>query len=294
MEQYEKVEKIGEGAYGVVYKALDKMTNKTIALKKIPLDQGDMGVPSTAIREISLLKEMNHENIVRLYDVVHTEKNLYMVFEYLELDLKKYMESSPEFSKDPSLVKKFVYQILRGITYCHSRRILHRDLKPQNLLIDPTKNTVKLADFGLARAFAIPVNTFTHEVVTLYYRAPEILLGCQQYFTPVDVWAIGCIFAEMATRKVLFHGESEIDQLFKIFNVMGTPTEDTWPGVSSLRDFKSTFPKWQAKDLETMVPNLDKSGLDLLRKMLYMDPNKRITAKDALNHEYFKDIESVP
>ncbi|CAH1420065.1 unnamed protein product [Lactuca virosa] len=291
MEQYEKIEKIGEGTYGVVYKALDKMTNKTIALKKIPLEKPDEGVPSTAIREISLLKEMNHENIVRLYDVVHTEKSLYMVFEYLDLDLMKHMESCPEFSKD--LVKMFVYQILSGLAYCHSRRILHRDLKPQNLLIDLSKNVVKLADFGLARAFAVPVTTLTHEVVTLWYRAPELLLGCEQYSTPLDVWAVGCIFAEMVTRLPLFRGDSEIDQLFKIFKIMGTPTEFTWPGVASLPDFKSTFPKWQPKDLATVVPNLDKSGLDLLRKMLYMDPNKRISAKAALEHEYFKDIKSV-
>lgn len=294
MEQYEKVEKIGEGTYGVVYKGLDKKTNETIALKKIPMEKDDEGVPSTAIREISLLKEMNHENIVRLYDVVHTEKSLYLVFEYLDLDLMKHMESCPEFSKDPHLVKKFLYQILSGIAYCHSHRVLHRDLKPQNLLIDLKNNTVKLADFGLARAFVIPVNTFTHEVVTLWYRSPEILLGCHQYSTPVDVWAIGCIFAEMATRKTLFPGDSEIDQLFKIFKIMGTPNEDTWPGVSSLPDFKSTFPQWQAKDLATMVPNLGYLGLDLLRKMLRMDPNRRITAKAALEHDYFKDIGPVP
>ncbi|KAI3693373.1 hypothetical protein L6452_33208 [Arctium lappa] len=294
MDQYEKVEKIGEGTYGVVYKARDRITNETIALKKIRLEQEDEGVPSTAIREISLLKEMQHENIVRLHDVVHSDKRLYLVFEYLDLDLKKHMDSCPEFSKDPRLVKMFLYQILRGIAYCHSHRVLHRDLKPQNLLIDHRTNALKLADFGLARAFGIPVRTFTHEVVTLWYRAPEILLGSHQYSTPVDVWSIGCIFAEMVNRSPLFPGDSEIDELFKIFKIMGTPKEDTWPGVTSLPDFKSTFPKWQAKDLATMVPNLDKPGLDLLHKMLSLDPSRRITARAALEHEYFKDIGSVP
>ncbi|KAL4567084.1 hypothetical protein LXL04_022656 [Taraxacum kok-saghyz] len=288
--QYEKIEKIGEGTYGVVYKALDKLTNKTIALKKIPLENPDEGVPSTAIREISLLKEMNHENIVRLYDVVHTEENLYLVFEFLDLDLLKHMDTCPEFSKDPHLVKMFLHQILTGISHCHSHRILHRDLKPPNLLIDLSTNTIKLADFGLARAFSVPLTTLTHEVVTLWYRAPEVLLGCEQYSTPLDVWAIGCIFAEMVTRQPLFNGDSEIDQLLKIFKIMGTPTEDTWPGVTSLRDFKASFPKWQPKDLATMVPDLDESGLDLLRKMLYMDPMRRISAKSALQHDYFKDI----
>ncbi|KZV42016.1 cell division control 2 isoform 1 [Dorcoceras hygrometricum] len=288
--QYEKVEKIGEGTYGVVYKARDRVTNETIALKKIRLEQEDEGVPSTAIREISLLKEMQHANIVRLKDVVHSEKRLYLVFEYLDLDLKKHMDSCPEFFQNPHLVKRFLYQILRGICYCHSHRVLHRDLKPQNLLIDRSTNSLKLADFGLARAFGIPVRTLTHEVVTLWYRAPEVLLGSRFYSTPVDIWSVGCIFAEMANQKPLFPGDSEIDELFQIFRVMGTPNEDVWPGVTSLPDFKFTFPKWPAKDLATVVKNLDASGIDLLHKMLRYDPSKRITAKIALEHEYFKDV----
>ncbi|GJX72164.1 cell division control protein 2 homolog A isoform X1 [Tanacetum coccineum] len=327
MDQYEKVEKIGEGTYGVVYKARDKVTNETIALKKIRLEQEDEGVPSTAIREISLLKEMQHGNIdgiliLRMFgfpelglkissisfqptfpalscmpmlqDVVHSDKRLYLVFEYLDLDLKKHMDSCPEFSKDPRLVKMFLYQILRGIAYCHSHRVLHRDLKPQNLLIDRRTNALKLADFGLARAFGIPVRTFTHEVVTLWYRAPEILLGSRHYSTPVDVWSVGCIFAEMVNQRPLFPGDSEIDELFKIFRIMGTPTEDTWPGVTTLPDFKSAFPKWSSKDLASVVPNLEKTGLDLLRKMLCLDPSRRVTARAALEHEYFKDIGFVP
>ncbi|CAL9111312.1 unnamed protein product [Musa acuminata var. zebrina] len=291
--QYEKVEKIGEGTYGVVYKARDRLTNETIALKKIRLENEDEGVPSTAIREISLLKEMQHNNIVRLQDVVHSEKRIYLVFEYLDLDLKKHMDSCPELVKDPRLVKTYLYQILRGIAYCHSHRVLHRDLKPQNLLIDRQTNVLKLADFGLARAFGIPVRTFTHEVVTLWYRAPEILLGSRHYSTPVDVWSIGCIFAEMVNQRPLFPGDSEIDELFKIFRVLGTPNEETWPGVTSLPDFKSAFPKWLPKDLATAVPNLEVTGIDLLSKMLRLDPSKRVTARQALEHEYFKDFRLV-
>ncbi|XP_030521672.1 cell division control protein 2 homolog [Rhodamnia argentea] len=294
MEQYEKIEKIGEGTYGVVYKALDRLTNKTIALKKIRLEQEDEGVPSTAIREISLLKEMQHGNIVKLQDVVHSERRLYLVFEYLDLDLKKHMDSCPEFSKDTRTIKMFLYQILRGISYCHSHRVLHRDLKPQNLLLDRRTNSLKLADFGLARAFGIPVRTFTHEVVTLWYRAPEILLGSRHYSTPVDMWSVGCIFAEMVNRRPLFPGDSEIDELFKIFRIMGTPNEDSWPGVTSLPDFRSTFPKWAPQDLKTVTPNLDPAGVDILSKMLCMDPRRRITAKVALEHEYFKDVGVIP
>ncbi|KAM0880608.1 hypothetical protein ACQ4PT_033449 [Festuca glaucescens] len=288
--QYEKVEKIGEGTYGVVYKAKDRYTNETIALKKIRLEQEDEGVPSTAIREISLLKEMQHRNIVRLQDVVHNEKCIYLVFEYLDLDLKKHMDSSPDF-KNHHIVKSFLYQILRGIAYCHSHRVLHRDLKPQNLLIDRRTNSLKLADFGLARAFGIPVRTFTHEVVTLWYRAPEILLGARQYSTPVDVWSVGCIFAEMVNQKPLFPGDSEIDELFKIFRIMGTPNEETWPGVASLPDYKSAFPKWPSVDLATVVPTLEPLGIDLLSKMLCLDPSRRINARTALEHEYFKDLD---
>ncbi|XP_022853400.1 cell division control protein 2 homolog [Olea europaea var. sylvestris] len=238
---------------------------------------------------------MEHANIVRLQDVVYTEgKSLYLVFEYLDLDLMKYIETRPEFSTDPRLVKTFLHQILRGVVYCHSHRILHRDLKPQNLLINRSTNTVKLADFGLARAFNIPVWTVTPKTMTPWYRAPELLLGSQQYSTPVDVWSVGCIFAEMVNRKPLFPGMSEIDIIFKVFRVLGTPDEDTWPGVASLSDFNTTFPKWPPKDLATEVPNLDAAGLDLLGKMLCLDPRKRITAKSALEHEYFKDIEPIP
>ncbi|CAM8892919.1 unnamed protein product [Rhodiola kirilowii] len=290
MDQYEKVEKIGEGTYGVVYKVCDRVTNETNAVKKIRLEQEDEGVPSTAIREISLLKELQHGNIVRLQDVRHKEKRLYLVFEYMDLDLKKHMDSCPEFSKDHRVIKMFLHQILCGIAYCHSHRILHRDLKPQNLLLDRRTNVLKLADFGLARAFGIPIRTFTHEVVTLWYRAPEILLGSRHYSTPVDVWSVGCIFAEMVNQCPLFPGDSEIDELFKIFRVLGTPNEETWPGVNSLPDYKSAFPKWPAKDLGTVVPNLDPAGLDLLSKMLCYDPRKRVTARSALEHEYFKDI----
>uniref|UniRef100_A0A8B9RLL7 Cyclin-dependent kinase 1 n=1 Tax=Astyanax mexicanus TaxID=7994 RepID=A0A8B9RLL7_ASTMX len=218
MEDYMKIEKIGEGTYGVVYKGRHKSTGQVVALKKIRLESEEEGVPSTAVREISLLKELQHPNVVRLLDVLMQESKLYLVFEFLSMDLKKYLDSIPSGQyMDPMLVDLINLCVSScGILFCHCRRVLHRDLKPQNLLID-NKGVIKLADFGLARAFGVPVRVYTHEVVTLWYRAPEVLLGASRYSTPVDVWSIGTIFAELATKKPLFHGDSEIDQLFRIF-----------------------------------------------------------------------------
>ncbi|KDD74294.1 protein kinase [Helicosporidium sp. ATCC 50920] len=254
------------------------------------LEQEEEGVPSTAIREISLLKELKHENIVRLYDVVHEEKKLYLVFEYLDLDLKKHMDGHPRLYEDMRLVKNYVYQMLQGIAFCHSHRILHRDLKPQNLLIDRATNTLKLADFGLARAFGVPVRAYTHEVITLWYRAPEILLGSKHYSTPVDLWSIGCIFAEMVNQRPLFPGDSEIDQLYKVFQVLGTPNEQTWPGVSQLPDYKDIFPQWRPRSVASIVPSLDPDGVELLARMLCYVPAQRLSARAALQHRWFDDV----
>ncbi|XP_046404237.1 cyclin-dependent kinase 2-like isoform X3 [Ischnura elegans] len=246
------------------------------------------GVPSTAIREISLLKELKHPNVVCLLDVVHADKKLYLVFEFLTQDLKKFLDSSKDLLP-PELVKSYLWQLFKGITYCHAHRILHRDLKPQNLLID-SEGSIKLADFGLARAFGVPVRTYTHEVVTLWYRAPEILLGTKFYSTSVDVWSIGCIFAEMLTRRALFPGDSEIDQLFRIFRTLGTPDESIWPGVSQLPDYKSMFPRWEPQNISKVIPNLDQDAKDLFLKLLTYDPHKRITAKAAMSHPYFGNV----
>ncbi|XP_058284816.1 cyclin-dependent kinase 3 isoform X4 [Hylobates moloch] len=293
MDVFQKVEKIGEGTYGVVYKAKNRETGQLVALKKIRLDLEMEGVPSTAIREISLLKELKHPNIVQLLDVVHNERKLYLVFEFLSQDLKKYMDSTPGSELPLHLIKSYLFQLLQGVSFCHSHRVIHRDLKPQNLLINEL-GAIKLADFGLARAFGVPLRTYTHEVVTLWYRAPEILLGSKFYTTAVDIWSIGCIFAEMVTRKALFPGDSEIDQLFRIFRMLGTPSEDTWPGVTQLPDYKGSFPKWTRKGLEEIVPNLEPEGRDLLMQLLQYDPCQRITAKTALAHPYFSTPEPSP
>ncbi|KAH9475262.1 Cyclin-dependent kinase catalytic subunit [Psilocybe cubensis] len=294
MDRYQKIEKVG--TYGVVYKAKDTSNGSVVALKKIRLEAEDEGVPSTAIREISLLKELKDENIVRLLDIVHADQKLYLVFEFLDVDLKRYIETGNQNRTPISLqiVKKFTHQLNSGLLYCHSHRILHRDLKPQNLLIDARDN-LKLADFGLARAFGIPMRTYTHEVVTLWYRAPEVLLGSRHYSTAIDMWSVGCIFAEMAMQgSPLFPGDSEIDQIFKIFRILGTPNEDVWPGVSQLPDYKATFPQWSRQDLARIVPTLDEHGLDILKRTLTYDSAKRISAKRALVHPYFADYKPMP
>jgi serine/threonine protein kinase len=285
LDKYEKLQKIGEGTYGVVYKAKNLETGQFIALKKIRLENEDEGIPSTAIREISILKEMIHPTIVSLLDVVNYDNKLYLVFEFLDQDLKKYMDTVSSVS--PPLVQSYTKQLLQGLAYCHQRRIVHRDLKPQNLLIDK-KGSLKIADFGLARAFCVPVRQYTHEVVTLWYRAPEILLGSPTYSIPVDMWSVGCIFAELLSKKPIFPGDSEIDQLFKIFRQMGTPTEDIWQGCTSLPDYKPSFPKWKKQDFEKKdFENTPSAAIDLLEKMLAYEPAKRISAREALKHPYF-------
>lgn len=287
MEQYEKLEKVGEGTYGVVYKAQDG-EGSIVALKTIRLEAEDEGIPSTAIREISLLKELQHPNIVRLCDVIHTERKLTLVFEFLDQDLKKLLDGQ-ESGLDATTTKSFLYQLLRGIAYCHQHRVLHRDLKPQNLLIN-REGALKLADFGLARAFGIPVRSYTHEVVTLWYRAPDVLMGSRKYSTPVDIWSVGCIFAEMVNGRPLFPGNTDQDQLQKIFKVLGTPNETMWPSCIELPDWKPDYPVFPAVEWNTVVPNLDAYGVDLLTLMLKYDPNQRVNGKVAMDSEYFRDI----
>ena len=289
LDKYTKIDKVGEGTYGVVYKCQNKQTGQYVALKKIRLENEEEGIPSTAIREISILKQMNHMGIVKLIETINGEKKLYLIFEFLDYDLKKFLDEKGA-PLPMNLVKSYLYQITAALRYCHSKRILHRDLKPQNLLIDKN-GIIKLADFGLARAFGVPIKTLTHEVLTLWYRAPEILLGQKEYSTPVDIWSLGLIFFEMAHRKPLFAGDCEIDQIFKIFQMYGTPNEKTWPGITKLPEYKLTFPQFHERGLAVYNEFIDDVGLDLLGKMIQLDPAKRISAKRALEHPFFDDLD---
>ena len=285
-------------AAGLVYKARNRHTNELVALKKIRLESLDEGTPSTAVREISILRQLVHPNIVRLHDVIHTESSLTLIFEYLDQDLKNYLDACGDRGIDDYTIKSFLFQLLQGIAHCHKHRVLHRDLKPQNLLIN-MDGELKLADFGLARGYGIPVKKYTHEVVTLWYRPPDVLMGSTRYNSTVDIWGVGCIFAEMCTGRPLFCGNSDSDQLLKIFKVLGTPSVTDWPGVTELPEYVNKYgregglPAYPGKKLHVSVPRMSRLGLDLLERMLQCDPLKRIGARDAMNHPYFADLKGA-
>ncbi|AMD22567.1 HHL203Wp [Eremothecium sinecaudum] len=294
--QFKQLEKLGNGTYATVYKGLNRTTGQYVALKEVKLDSEE-GTPSTAIREISLMKELKHENIVRLYDVIHTENKLTLVFEYMDNDLKKFMDSRVDREMpralELSLVKFFQWQLVRGVAFCHDNKILHRDLKPQNLLIN-NKGQLKLGDFGLARAFGIPVNTFSSEVVTLWYRAPDVLMGSRTYCTSIDIWSCGCILAEMIMGKALFPGTNDEEQLKLIFELMGTPDEQSWPGVSQLPKYNPQITSYPSKPLQQLLQSntkevIDDQVVDLARNLLHLNPEMRLGAQQALNHPWFDE-----
>lgn len=218
-------------------------------------------------------------------------KKLYLIFDFVEMDLKHFLGSFRSSLTD-SIVRELMRQLLNGTLYLHRRAIIHRDLKPQNILINPRNNSLQIADFGLARLQTFSTRALTKEIQSLWYRAPEIIMGQTVYSTEVDIWAIGCTFAELLGSGPLFEGDSEIDQLFKIFSLMGTPHEAEWPGVSILPNFKSTFPKFSKKNFKEAFPLAQKQALDLLQKMLSLNPVLRISAQEAVNHPYFNEEHS--
>jgi len=311
LEGYKRTDLIGQGAYGIVYKGTQNSSGDVVAIKRIPFADStpEGGVPCNVIREISLLRELDHPNVVQLLDIIQAASGnngeggggpasgLYLVFEFVAHDLKTFMDkhqTSDEISERVGLpvpmVRSFLRQILAGVGFCHTYRVLHRDLKPHNLLISADGRQLKLADFGLARLSAIPNGPYTFEVVTLWYRAPELLLGANRYSTAVDVWSVGCIFAEMATGMPLFPGRSDIDQLFKIFQRRGTPTAELWPAVLRLPHYNPEFPQWCESPITDYCPLAQLSSpaaAQLLTSLLQYDPDRRVSCKAALQHAYF-------
>ena len=290
--RYERIESIGAGVVGTVYKVRvrdrDAWTNETLALKQIRFEDGEEGVPVAALREISLLQDLAHPNIVPLFDTHVATNQFFLVLELLDCHLRTYLHERGGL--DQQTCASFNAQILAGVAHCHDRQVLHRDLKPENVLVRRQDRTVKIADFGLSRMFSRPQGQHTQEVVTLWYRAPELLLGAERYGTPVDVWSVGCILAETATARPLFPGDSEIDQLFKIFRVRGTPNDHVWPGVSRLPNYKLEFPQWHEQLLVKAAPALTLPALDLLGRCLAYEPSSRITAREALVHAFIDPL----
>ncbi|XP_042501966.1 cyclin-dependent kinase G-2-like [Macadamia integrifolia] len=298
VDVFEWLNKIDEGTYGVVYRAKDKKTGDIVALKKVKMEKEREGFPLTSLREINILLSFHHSSIVDVKEVVVGSNldSIFMVMQYMEHDLKGLMETMKQpFSQ--SEVKCLMLQLLEGVKYLHDNWVLHRDLKTSNILLN-NQGELKICDFGLSRQYGSPLKPYTHLVVTLWYRAPELLLGAKQYSTAVDMWSLGCIMAELLAKEPLFPGKTEVDQIDKIFKTLGTPNETSWPGFSKLRGVKVNFVKHQSNILRkkfpatcfTGSPILSDAGYDLLIKLLAYDPEKRITAEDALNHEWFHEV----
>ncbi|KAK9474035.1 kinase-like domain-containing protein, partial [Dipodascopsis tothii] len=293
VEHYDRLNEIEEGSYGVVFRARDTQTGDVVAVKKLKFDRAQRGFPITSLREIATLKAIRHDHVVALREIVvgHSPSQIYIVMDFVEHDLKTLMGDM----REPFLqseVKTLLLQLLSATAHMHERWILHRDLKTSNLLMN-NRGQIKVADFGLARYFTEPLPPLTQLVVTLWYRAPELLLGAREYSTAVDMWSIGCIFGELLTNKPLLEGKSEIDQIAKIFALIGFPSKADYPGFAALPNAASvstpTNQRYTGSAVRTTFPLLTAAGADLLGRLLHWDPAKRISARAALAHPYFSE-----
>ncbi|XP_076814705.1 cyclin-dependent kinase 20-like [Clavelina lepadiformis] len=292
MEQYHILGRIGEGAHGIVFKAKHIESGEIVALKKVPLRKIEDGIPNQALREIKALQEIGGDceeaqNVVKLHDVFPHGTGFVLVFEYMLSDLSEVIRNS-ERPLTEGQIKSYMMMLLKGVAFCHQNNIIHRDLKPANLLISSTGH-LKIADFGLARVFDNDTGRqYSHQVATRWYRSPELLYGARQYDEGVDLWAVGCIYGELLNNSPLFPGENDIEQLCCVLRVLGTPSEQLWPGMSSLPDYnKITFPENPPIPLEEIVPDASDDAVDLLKRFLVYPSKKRIAAEEALLHAYF-------
>ncbi|KAK2078581.1 hypothetical protein QBZ16_003421 [Prototheca wickerhamii] len=292
MEQYTKGPLLGKGTFGEVVQATHNETGKVVAIKKIRVGEkgevGDGGVNVTALREVKLLRELRHPHILELLDVWPSKRGISLVYEYMESDLEKVV-------RDRSLlltgadVKAYLQMILAALAHCHARWVVHRDVKPDNFLIAPD-GALKLADFGLARPFGSPGRPYTHQVFARWYRPPELLYGSTCYGAGVDVWAAGCVFAELLLRRPWFPAESDVGVLTKIYSALGTPRDAAWGGLRAMPafvEFQPT-PPTPLRSIFTNVAVAPDDALDLLQRMVCLSPAKRITAAQALEHRYFR------
>ncbi|KAF9458210.1 kinase-like domain-containing protein [Collybia nuda] len=289
---YERLNQIEEGSYGVVYRARDRQTGDIVALKKLKLEEEKNGFPITALREVHALMSCRHENVVGVREVVvgDTLTQVFVVMDFIEHDLKSLLSVMPSPFLQ-SEIKTLMLQLLSAVGHCHSHWILHRDLKTSNLLMN-NRGTIKVADFGLARRYGDPVGVggMTQLVVTLWYRAPEILLGATKYSTAVDMWSVGCIFAELLLKEPLFQAKGEVELLSMIFKLLGPPTSSSWPEYTTLPVSKTvTLPSPQPHQFRQKFQYMTSAGIDLLLSLLTYDPARRLTAEEALQHPYFSE-----
>ncbi|KAF8005816.1 hypothetical protein BT93_K0177 [Corymbia citriodora subsp. variegata] len=287
-DTFQKLDKIGEGTYSNVYKARDLVTGKTVALKKVRFDNLEAESIKFMAREILVLTRLNHPNVIKLEGLVTSRMSsgLYLAFEYMEHDLSGIAARQYGKFTEPQ-VKCYMRQLLSGLEHCHNRDVLHRDIKCSNLLIDNEGN-LKIADFGLA-TFYDPERkqAMTNRVVTLWYRAPELLLGASSYGVGIDLWSAGCILAELLYGKPIMPGRTEVEQLHKIFKLCGSPSEAYWnkfklPNVNIFKP-PQPYPRCIAETFKDFPP----SALPLLETLLSIDPDERGTATTALNSEFF-------
>lgn len=274
--------------FATVYKARDIDTDRIVAVKKIKIgsrEEAQDGINRTALREIKLLHELQHENVIGLLDVFGHKSNVSLVFDFMDTDLENIIEDS-KIVLSPANVKAYILMTLQGLEYLHMNYILHRDLKPNNLLVN-SAGILKIGDFGLAKCFGSPTRINTHQVVTRWYRCPELLFGARQYGTGVDIWAVGCILAELLLRVPFLTGDSDIDQISKIFQMMGTPTEEQWPGMKTLPDYMQ-FKVFPGTPFQHIFTAASDELLAMLDSCLSMNPMKRCTCSEALKMPYFR------
>lgn len=280
---------LGMGTFGVVKAYTHRATGDLVAIKKIKLGETKAGVNISAVREIKCLQEFDNQYIVQLRDVFIHKMNINLVFDFLPVDLEKLINDKrgvPELSIAD--IKSMMHSMLSGVEYLHKHWVLHRDLKPGNVLINAQKE-LKLADFGLARSFGSPERNMSHQAVTRWYRAPELLFGAKGYGSAVDLWSLGCIFGELMLRKPFMAGDSDIGQLKIIFQALGTPTEQDWPNMKYLDDYLPQDPI-AAPNLRHTFPGVNSDALTLLKRMLVFDPTKRVDATAALEDPFFSNL----
>jgi cyclin-dependent kinase 10 len=296
VHDYKTLCRLGEGTYGVVYKALlntQVNSNNFVALKKIRIDKEAQGLPVSAQREISILKKTRHENIVEVLKVVVGKKldDVFLVMEYCSIDLAYMMDNviSKGNGFSTSQIKCLMIQLLKGVDYLHYNYIIHRDLKLSNLLL--TKDGVlKIADFGLARLFSQPLEEMTPNVVTLWYRSPELVLGSQNYSTCVDIWSVGCIFGEFLLSSPLMPGDSEVEQLMMIHDLLGSFNERIWPAFSELPFAQMVNFAEKNDDFDSRFSSYSSACKRLLKRMLAWNPDHRTSARDALDASFFIEL----